>query len=265
MYISITNQCTRRCSYCFQKDWYLQKKLSDPAEEMSADNVLTILDWIWKFDADRKCSLLGGEPLLHSNIARILQQIRARNKKVNMITNLSVDIDIVQQLFDQDLNKAVDFWYLNTDYTPQQQKTFLQNYQLLLDYDCLIYNGSTVTLQDLNNIIKRFKILRQFYYNHYNTYQGLVFRIDTAAPNSVCRWDIVDYSAAIKRLIEEIQIDDNIVIRFDCGFNWCELTDDVIQWIKRRKNVIHTGYGQCQPSEQYATADISVQGDVYYC
>ena len=201
MYISITNQCTRRCSYCFQKGWYLCKKLDSHGCEMPAEEVLKILSWIWKYDNNRKCSLLGGEPLLHSNILEILSSIKQLGKQVNIISNLCVETSLLNEIFESRLDKAVRCWYLNTDYTSNQQKLFLDNYQILLRNNCSIYNGSTVTLHDLSSIIKRFKLIRELYYNYRDTYSGLVYRIDTAAPNHIEPWKALDYSSAIKTLI----------------------------------------------------------------
>ena len=45
MNLSITNECNRRCEYCFQKSWYLANKKED-IKEMSLEDISRIIDML---------------------------------------------------------------------------------------------------------------------------------------------------------------------------------------------------------------------------
>lgn len=74
----ITNKCNLRCESCFNKVNVGNSK------EMSFEYIKTIIDnnpHVSKYD------IMGGEPLLHSEIDKILSYLEEKNKKIGLYTN----------------------------------------------------------------------------------------------------------------------------------------------------------------------------------
>ena len=85
MNLSITNVCSRRCEYCFQKDWYLAKS-ADTIQEMSLENIERIIN----FAGNEYINILGGEPLLHSKLEEIICLFKRYKIPIRILSNFNV-------------------------------------------------------------------------------------------------------------------------------------------------------------------------------
>lgn len=70
MNIAITNQCTRRCSFCYQSD-IMDQALASGATEMPVDGFRRVVEFIVR-SGEQSLNLVGGEPTLHRNFAEIM-------------------------------------------------------------------------------------------------------------------------------------------------------------------------------------------------
>ena len=73
----ITNKCNLDCAHCFDK------ANIHSLEEMSFDYIKDIVDNNPQID---KYDIMGGEPLLYSNLDKILKYLARKNKKIGLYT-----------------------------------------------------------------------------------------------------------------------------------------------------------------------------------
>lgn len=122
MNISITNECNRRCQYCFQKDWYLPQKVNDHSliKEMTVEQFEQVILWYMKSYIVRHddIRLLGGEPpstwmRLNKNVSATLYVAKENQTAYifNINNSTSASATANSMLFtDIDLNKQIKVW-----------------------------------------------------------------------------------------------------------------------------------------------------------
>lgn len=71
MNIALTNQCTRRCSFCYQSD-IMDQASSAGSTEMPVENFRRVVDFIVR-SGDHGLNLVGGEPTMHRQFAEIME------------------------------------------------------------------------------------------------------------------------------------------------------------------------------------------------
>jgi MoaA/NifB/PqqE/SkfB family radical SAM enzyme len=75
----ITNKCNFRCPYCYVEDYF-----DDKNDEMSFNYIKKIVETNKKVV---RYNIIGGEPLLHSDINKIFELLEKNNKKIVLYTN----------------------------------------------------------------------------------------------------------------------------------------------------------------------------------
>lgn len=99
----ITQKCTYRCKYCSQSKSHV--KTCENAKNETIQGFYRLLD---KIDKDFEITITGGEAILHPDFYKIIEQVKSRGFKINLITNLSFKIEEYQKIFnllDESLNK----------------------------------------------------------------------------------------------------------------------------------------------------------------
>lgn len=91
----ITQKCTYKCAYCSQSK--CQQSVKNDASQETIHAFYRLLD---KTDKDFEITITGGEALLHPNFFEIIEQVKLRGFKINLITNLSFKIEQYQKIFD---------------------------------------------------------------------------------------------------------------------------------------------------------------------
>ena len=80
----ITNRCNLRCKYCFVN---IDERFNDPARwGFSGDDVIRIVDELYEMGT-RWIFLLGGEPLMHKDIGRIVRHITDKGILLHILSN----------------------------------------------------------------------------------------------------------------------------------------------------------------------------------
>ena len=94
MNLSITNECNRRCEYCFQKSWYLANNHNE-IKEMSIETIEKYFEWMGE---EQHLNIMGGEPLLHSKFLDILELAKKYDKKITIFSNITCIFRIISIL-----------------------------------------------------------------------------------------------------------------------------------------------------------------------
>ena len=90
----ITQKCTYKCAYCSQSK--AQTSVLNDADENTINAFLNLLD---KIDKDFEITLTGGEALLHPDFFDLAQKVKSKGFKINLITNLSFEIEKYSKIF----------------------------------------------------------------------------------------------------------------------------------------------------------------------
>lgn len=83
MNVLLTETCVRSCPYCFAKQYMSEVDMKD---SLTWDNLIYIADFL-EGSGEHHISLLGGEPLLHPNLAEFIIYLNQRNIHVTIFTS----------------------------------------------------------------------------------------------------------------------------------------------------------------------------------
>ena len=251
MNISITNACNRRCKYCFQKEWYLSKDI----REMSVESFRELIAWVGN---KTHFNLLGGEPLLHSRLADLLQIVKINNKQCTLITNLSAPIDHIERYYK---DNTIASMMINADYSAVQKQLFLNNLETIFKNKVLCSISTTLLpdtasqLQSLNRLLQ----IREMYKDITGSYKHLAFRISPYSPNGKA-FKIHNFSNDLINFIHDLRCSGEIGITMDCHLNRCEL-DQYTERMFQNVNIrIPRVCNECD-----CAFDILVDGSIIYC
>ena len=81
--VLLTETCVRSCPYCFAKQYMTE---ADVQDSLSWDNLIYIADFL-EASGESHISLLGGEPLLHPQIAEFIFYLNQRGFFVTIFTS----------------------------------------------------------------------------------------------------------------------------------------------------------------------------------
>lgn len=222
MNLSLTNECNRRCKFCFQKNWYLSKEKT----ELSIDNVERFIQWY----VPKYFKVIGGEPLLYSKFPELLELVRKYNKKVGIISNCTLDSKIIIE--NKDVISGI---LINSHYRPKEREIFLNNIKNFTKYNIpysisytLIPNG--LRNKSIENAINRFKDIFRLIPND----KMIIIRLSLMSPDYDNTFTLYDYSIDLVTLLTKLyNLRGNIKITFDCALNACELQPEVFKVLRK--------------------------------
>ena len=240
MNLSITNECNRRCRFCFQKGWYLR---NSGITELSEDNFERFLSWL----VPENFKLMGGEPLLHSKLPRFLDLAREYKKRVSFISNCTLDTDILTENKD-----IVDGVLVNTHYHKNERDIFLKNIENIVKNNLRFTLSYTLIPDGLKNGsidkgLKRFREIFSIIPNNFN----IVIRLSLMSPDYSNVFRLYDYSYDLVTLITKLyELRRNINFHFDCALNACELNPEVFRVLRKIGARFRTGLcDHCSPKD----------------
>lgn len=223
MNLCITNVCNRRCEYCFQKEWFLANS-KDEVREMNLTTVEDILKWF----TPNHFKILGGEPLMYSDLDGFFNLVNKYNKKVTVVSNVSVSVDRFKYIVDNYAYKPIDGFLVNTDYPDYQEECVLANIKFLIEKTSLGVTLSTTLLPDKSKIRQASNRLKKILTNCRVGNRHVRVRVSPSEPNHVDTFrpynftlDVYDIWLRLKRLIPSVSVN------FDCPVNACELDYEV--------------------------------------
>ena len=258
MNLSLTNECNRRCNYCFQKNWYLADNKED-IKEMSLDTVERILDMMG--EEEKVIKILGGEPLLYSKLEDFFELCIKKNKNVSVISNISIEHEKLKYILEKYYgteNSVIQGWLINCDFSSSQESLFLKNFSLFSKYtkfslSTTLYPESKQIMKSAKRITKVLSIL--------DNADDISIRISPMAPNHIDN-GFYDYSLDILNFIQYVWDTKIVSIEFDCPINACEIHPEVMKFFDTHSNIIKYKTNRCSGCGAF---DILVDNSVIYC
>ena len=236
MNISITNLCNRRCDYCFQKGWYLSDKahMDSSVREMSVDDFSALLDWSSNL---KYVSIMGGEPLMHSQILDIIRATYKTGRELKIITNLSVDRKILEQIAALPESDCIKMLFINSDYPSQQASLFASNFEYVCRYFKCNLGLSTTLLPNRDKILASAERIQQLVKLYKDC--GLAFadrafslRLSPYCPNVHEKFVPFDYSLVLAEFFNIVWQHDPFPINLDCTLQDFEVNPQARQAYK---------------------------------
>ena len=142
--------CNLRCSYC---DTCYSLKITD-GEEMTLDKVMARVKEI----GYKNITITGGEPLIHRNIAVLINKLCLEGYSVNIETNGAVEIwpylDYENVILTMDYKSAS---------SGEESKMNLQNLEKLREQDVLKFVVKKSDLEKIEYLLKNYEIKSYVY------------------------------------------------------------------------------------------------------
>ena len=233
MNLLITNECSRRCPFCFLGDFK-----DGPRQEMPLQNIQRLLDTP-DFSETYVCEcgelhwrqilIMGGEPTLHSQFAEIIGLCLTRSRKTGrykyiktpatdlaVLTNGIMDADKAELIVG--CNRLVN---INEDYTDQERVQLFSSIQIWEQGEVFYSASLTITRPDqdfsfFTDIIRGAKKIKCVRLGISTPGRGF----DNDSP-FVRGEESPEYGEAYLRAIEEIKgvRPDGIIFRNECCLN----------------------------------------------
>ncbi|MBQ4646623.1 MAG: radical SAM protein [Candidatus Gastranaerophilales bacterium] len=90
----ITQKCTYRCKYCSQS-----KNQTLECNNATKETIQAFYKLLDNIEKDYEITITGGEAILHPDFFEIIEEIKNKGFKINLISNLSFKIETYQKIF----------------------------------------------------------------------------------------------------------------------------------------------------------------------
>ena len=227
MNISITNECNRRCEFCFQKEWYLSNDKIQK-REMTLENIEKILEWAK--NSKGRIKVFGGEPLLYSDLQGLFDVFKKFNRKIVFLTNFNVSSDKIDIVMNNIKNVA--HMLINCDYNDSQKDQFDENISRLpkkanISIGTTLLPDRKYVDKSIERLLNTMKILNR---------KKMKIRVAPMTPNFKIKFDnTYDHGDNIIYFMETIlQQFPKTIFGFDCYINRCEIGDDAMEQFKTK-------------------------------
>ena len=252
MNLVITNQCPRKCSFCFAQSRVGGVENKETKDFMPKESVYRIMEFLAKTD-NKNLRLLGGEPTLHPDIMEIVEKAIKDDFHVHIFTNGIMSTAVANFLGDLPYEKLS----VLCNVSPQAEDTEPQKERIkyaLGKLEKKAQLGITLTSKEfeyefLFDMIDRFKLQKRI-------------RIGIAQPivgkdNSyLLPSDYRETGKAIVKMAQEC-IKKDILIGFDCGLTLCMFSEEEIGIITKCTEGFRI---LCRP-----ILDIGPNMDIWHC
>jgi hypothetical protein len=205
---------------------------------MDLDTVERILQW---YDLTH-FNLLGGEPLLYSNLDGFFKLLEKYNKSVTLISNISIDTNKFKDFLCKygKNEKLVSSWLINTDYPQHQEQLFLTNFKELVNLVNVGVTLSTTMLPDKVKIRKSSNRLKKIVTSISTKGKVGSVRISPSEPNHIDSFNKYDFTLDAYDIYQRLQrYVPQLIVSFDCPVTACEL--DYELYGKRGVSISFTG------------------------
>jgi radical SAM protein with 4Fe4S-binding SPASM domain len=249
----ITANCNRQCTFCFANSRLSSTiKNKNTATNISMENIRLWMDFM-ELSSEKTLRLLGGEPTLHPNFIKIIEEGLSRDFHIHLFSNCMISrkkVDFLSNIPKRQLSILAN---ISPQAKDSEKNINLRSYALkrLGEKICL---GITITSPDLEydflienilsyNLIKKIRIgIAQPIVGHINEY-----------------FNPYHYPKLGKLIVEiaEKFFNFGILIGFDCGMTLCMFSEEQIGKLMKTSS----GYTSvCSP-----IIDIGPNLDVWSC
>lgn len=146
----ITNMCNGRCPYCCVKEWITDN--ANDAQYLSLRNLDKIIKWL-KESQISFVQLIGGEPMHHQDIIKIVEKLKNRKITIRTIlTNGLGDKETYQKL----VNTINTTWLVNVNHPDTYKKEEWE--KLNKNLELLSWKGDDKLIKDEPFDVKSFSL-----------------------------------------------------------------------------------------------------------
>lgn len=245
--ISIISKCNNNCKYCFQQDSFHKSN-----QMMTYEEIEDVLRWSKN---TLRIALLGGEPLLHPDIYKIIERCTKEFNTV-LFSNILAKTELLDSIL-RDFPQVN--WLVNTTTREELKDLFEKNIKLFRKHKKKMSTGITLMMdseydeRSINNMVRLGK-----------EYPDVVehYRLGLATPFHKNKVDLLCYDEPVLKFCKLAkQETPDIEIGFDCPTNNCQITPKVMaQLIEDYKVVEVHMIGHCTP-----IFDVMPDKSVKYC
>lgn len=252
--VLLTTTCNRSCPYCFAK-----REMSDATGDvMSWNNLIYLADFLLK-SGERKISLLGGEPTLHSYFVDYVSYLIERGFDVCVFTNGIVSEKRLQEMKENLSGVALERLSFvcnlnNPEQTPHSDYESRQIHNFLSVMGPWTGPGFNIYRTDFKldfifNLVTQYGMRRMLRLGmtHPLPHQGNGY----IKPEEI--GEVIDRLYSYKAVLDRLRIKPGL----DCGFPLCKFNDEQLGWLNRLSG--HAKFG-CGPA-----IDITPDMSVYSC
>ncbi len=251
--ISINSECNNNCEYC-----YISNNNKNKKDILSYKDIVEIIKWIKQ--SYNYVIIMGGEPLLHPDLIKIMEYLSKELEGIKLITNLiSKNENLIQKLAQIRNLKFL----INTTTNKKYKNIFNKNLNILIQNSnslknivfSLTYTGREK--QDnyyTDNLISIIEKVKDFI--------PINLRISPYLPQGDYTYNLYNYDTQIDYLIQNIKTTGIIAnISFDCSFNFCFASKNTILKLAKETNLT-IDKPLCQKAP---FIDIKPNKKVYFC
>jgi organic radical activating enzyme len=246
--LNIINKCNQKCSWCFQGEW---KK--GPIKMMSLENVEKLLKWKeWDDGFLKAVFILGGEPTLHPQLLEILDLIHHFNANImkNLLTNLSCDIQLLEELIARRVVFFVNVDQFEATNNTANQEKILKNLECLnrIPNESFKYNVSVTVSEPDKDFTFLYEILKRSNGKIYNlrvapSCIGLDFQ------NQFQTDSTDDYYNKVLEVMEKCrEIDSTVRFSSECPANSCMISPELFDRLKNYGYDLRLSCGDPEPN-----------------
>lgn len=250
MNILFTNLCNRNCVYCFAKKQLSRGK--DGAAFLSPENLRIIMAFL-KRSNEAGVGILGGEPTLHPDFARMISDLLGQGFGLNVFTNGVISqraVDFLEKNMDKKLKLLINIHPLSS-YNVKQRKQLVNTMEKLGKISQLGFN---IYKKDFNadfllGLVKKYGLHKSIRLGIANPLLG---ENNTHIPAGMHG----RIAGKIVRLAKICDAED-ISLNFDCGFTLCSFSEKQLGRLFYYNSVFH--------SHCYGAIDVGPNLEVWRC
>ncbi len=247
--LMLTNWCNYKCPYCFGVDQMAPQK---PAQAMSDETFLDILEWLKRSNYNRTIQLMGGEPTLHPKFEWIVETLLERDFPITVFSNLATD---VAPIYAEKMGLLPISWVVNINPPNKWNETQKKNIEAALSH---LKEKASITfniMPDEDDNYWALELIKKFDLSHSIK---IGFVLPTLTESNYALKDN-EYSIVAAKVVD-LAVEGakmGVTLQYECGVPTCVFTPQQLGTLWRCGSQLRSGC--C------SRLDITPHGDVIYC
>jgi len=251
--ILITNSCNQNCAFCFAKN-EMDRPLG--TSFMSLDQLKKLINRLKTISSSKSIKIMGGEPTLHPEFAKIINFSLSKYKSVQLFTNGVFPLKTTEFL--KSIGNRMDIVF-NVSTPGFQTNKKIRDLVLSNINELYRYNHVVLSLtynNDRKNMLSKVprNILKK------------VSSIRLGISNPQAQFSLVSYKKLGKKTLEYIKkihaIDTHKTILLNCGYTPCMFTSQQMRSLLAN-NVLQKTKWSCFGKD--SSYDVGIDGKAFSC